>query len=388
VKGAGEVEAWLATARCDDAGALLEGFVAKLAGAGVPLSRASCALMTMHPELVWRTVQWEAGEGIRLRDQPRSRLDDPFYTASPVARVRRTKQAVRVPLALGDLPFPICQDLRARGATDYLALPLPFTNGEVTYASFATSTPGGFQDEPLALLQALAGPLARRLELESAYFATQALLEVYLGKNAARRVLAGEVQRGRGEPIDAAIWFCDLRGFTALGERTRPAELVAILDAYFDAVGSAIADFGGEVLKFIGDAVLAIFPVGEDPRDACRRAVSAADRAFASLARLNDERAARGEEPISIGVALHRGQVLYGNIGARDRLDFTVISSAVNAASRLESLCKELGAPLVLSAELVRAAEIDDVVDRGEHAVKGLAAPIRVFTKRGARDAE
>src|SRR5262249_35940645 len=162
--------------------------------------------------------------------------------------------------------------------------------------------------------------------------------EVYLGKNAARRVLAGEVQRGRGEPIDAAIWFCDMRGFTALSERKRAAELVAVLDAYFDAVGSAIADLGGEVLKFIGDAVLAISPVGDDPRGACERATAAAERAFASLARLNEERAARGDEPIAIGVALHRGQVLYGNIGSRDRLDFTVISSAVNAASRLESL--------------------------------------------------
>jgi class 3 adenylate cyclase len=166
-------------------------------------------------------------------------------------------------------------------------------------------------------------------------------------------VLADEVQRGRGEQIDAAIWFCDMRGFTALGERRTPEELVAILDAYFDVVGSAIADFGGEVLKFIGDAVLAIFPISGDPRDACGRAIAEAEQALASLARLNDAATARGEEPIAVGVALHRGPVLYGNIAARDRLDFTVISSAVNTASRLESLCKELAAPLVLSADLV-----------------------------------
>jgi adenylate cyclase len=390
VKDARAVETWLAAApRDDDAGKLLEGLVARLVAAGVPVSRASCALMTMHPELVWRTVQWTEGEGVTLRDQPRSRLEDAFYLASPVAVVRRTGQAVRVRLVDGELRFPICTDLRERGATDYVALPLSFTNGAVTYASFATSTPGGFTDAQLASLHALAEPLARRLELESAYFATRALLEVYLGKNAAKRVLGGEVQRGRGEPIDAAIWFCDMRGFTALGERTTGPELVAVLDAYFDAVGSAIADLGGEVLKFIGDAVLAIFPVGEDPRGACRRAVAAAERAFASLARINADRAARGDEPIAIGVALHRGQVLYGNIGAKDRLDFTVISSAVNAASRLESLCKELGVPLVLSADLVDAAGIEDAVDRGEHVVKGVAAPIRVFTldpRAGSRD--
>ena len=131
--GAREIETWLAGApHRDDAGGLLEGFVNRLAEAGVPLSRASCALMTMHPELVWRTVQWAAGDGVKLRDQPRSRLDEPFYTASPVAVVRRTRQPVRVPLLAGDLPFPICRDLRDRGATDYLALPLPFTNAEVT----------------------------------------------------------------------------------------------------------------------------------------------------------------------------------------------------------------------------------------------------------------
>jgi adenylate cyclase len=386
VTDARAVETWLAAAPHDDPGGLLEGLAARLAGAGVPVSRASCALMTMHPELVWRTVQWSWGEGVTLRDQPRSRLEDAFYTASPVAVVRRTQQTVRVPLVDDAAPFSICRDLRARGATDYVAMPLPFTNGEIAYASFATSAPGGFTDAQVALLLAIAGSLARRLELESAYFATRALLDVYLGKNAARRVLAGEVQRGRGEQIDAAIWFCDMRGFTALGARRTSGELVAILDAYFDVVGSAIADLGGEVLKFIGDAVLAIFPVGDDPRDACGRAIAAAERAFASLARLNDERAARAEEPIAIGVALHRGPVLYGNIGARDRLDFTVISSAVNTASRLESLCKELAVPLVLSADLVDAAKIEHAVDCGEHVVKGLAAPIRVFTLGRASD--
>src|SRR5262249_42613334 len=163
---------------------------------------------------------------------------------------------------------------------------------------------------------------------ESAYYATRALLDVYLGKNAACRVVAGHFQRGRGELIEAAIWFSDMRDFTALSDRTAPARVVEVLDAYFDAVATAVAEQGGEVLKFIGDAVLAIFPIG-DPgpvaRDACRRALAAADLAFAALGRINEERRARGEEPIAVGVALHRGQVMYGNIGARDRLDFTVI---------------------------------------------------------------
>src|SRR6185369_7957733 len=146
------------------------------------------------------------------------------------------------------------------------------------------------------------------------------------------------------------------------------------------AIATAVAEHGGEVLKFIGDAVLAIFPIEDDARRACRAALSAAEQALASLARIDGGRAAPGDEPVAIGVALHRGVVMYGNIGARDRLDFTVISSAVNEASRLESLCKTLGTPLTLSAAFAEAAAIDDLVDLGEHALKGVSAPIRVLT--------
>jgi adenylate cyclase len=208
------------------------------------------------------------------------------------------------------------------------------------------------------------------------------LLGVYLGKNAARRVSSGEFQRGRGELIDAAIWFCDVRRFTERSDRTSPGRMIEILDGYFDAFAGAISDQGGEVLKFIGDAVLAIFPLGSDARGACRRALAAVEQAFAALARFNEQLALRGDDPVEVGVALHRGSVMYGNIGARDRLDFTVISSAVNEASRLESLCKALGTRLALSAAFVEAAELEGVSDLGEHALRGVQAPLRVFTVR------
>ena len=173
-----------------------------------------------------------------------------------------------------------------------------------------------------------------------------------------------------------------MRDFTAVTDRTSPAHVIELLDTYFDAVASAIAAHGGEVLKFIGDAVLAIFPLGADAKTACRSALAAADEALASLARINEERAARSEDPIAIGVALHCGQVFYGNIGARDRLDFTVISSSVNEASRLESLCKSLKTPLALSAAFAKAAEPEDLVDLGAHALKGVTAKLHVFTPR------
>jgi adenylate cyclase len=285
-----------------------------------------------------------------------------------------------VRLAAGPLPFPICDDLRAQGGTDYFAQGLPGSTGEISYISWATRHPTGFSDDAVAALTALSPYLARRIELASAYHGTRALLEVYLGRNAGQRVVEGGFQRGSGELIDAAIWFCDLRGFTALSDERSPQDVVKTLDEYFDCVAGAVMAAGGEILKFIGDATLAIFPAAADAPSACRRALAAAEHALAALERVNVERVARGEPPLAIGVALHLGQVMYGNIGAKDRLDFTVISSAVNEACRLEALCKALETPLALSQAFVEAARPDGLVDLGHHALKGVRAPLRVFT--------
>jgi adenylate cyclase len=374
------IERWLVDEpRSASDGELARAFAEQLRAGGLDISRISYALMTMHPEVLWRTVQWVRGADVVVRDQPHQRLDDDFYTKSAVAVVRRSRSPIRVRLVPGELPFPICAELRAEGATDYYVQPLAFTNGQVSYASFATDTRDGFSDACVAALDAIGPFLARRLELESAYYATAALLDVYLGRNASRRVLAGAFRRGHGELIDAAIWFSDMRDFTALADGAPPAEVIAILDAYFDAIASAVAGHGGEVLKFIGDAVLAIFPIERDPRGACRDALEAAHQALASLSRMNQ---ARGGSPVAIGIGLHRGDVMYGNIGARDRLDFTVISAAVNEASRLESLCKALETPLTMSGAFVETAELDDAIDLGEHALKGVKTKVRVFTSR------
>jgi adenylate cyclase len=364
----------------DDGTAFTTALAGRLVAAQVPLWRLRYALTTMHPEVLWRSVLWRSDQGVSVVDQPRARLEDAFYTASPVAVVRRTGAPLRVRLDAGDLAYPLCVELRDQGGTDFYAQPLAFTNGEVGYATFVTDAKTGFSDGAIALLDAIRPFLARRLELESAYYATRALLEVYLGKNAARRVLAGEFRRGRGELVEAAIWFSDVRGFTALSDRVAPGRVIEILDGHFDAIAGAVSDHGGEVLKFIGDAVMAIFPLGADARGACRRAIAAADQAFAALGRVNEALAARGDGPVEVGVALHRGQVMYGNVGARDRLDFTVISSAVNEAARLESLCKPLGTRLAMSAAFVAAAELEGAVDLGEHALRGVRAPLRVFT--------
>jgi len=375
---------WLVDARhVNDGGeTFLRGLVAELRARGLPLWRASICLLTMHPEVFWRNVQWYEGDEIKVFPRRHEVLGTPYFTTSPIVAIRRGEAPIRVPLRPGPLPFPVCEDLRARGGTDYFVHGLPFSNGEISYASWATRDPAGFDDESCAALELLAPDLGRRVELESAYYGTRSLLEVYLGGNAARRVLAGAFRRGEGELLEAAIWFCDMRDFTSTSDRAPPGDVVRMLDAYFERVAGAIADHGGEVLKFVGDAVLAIFPVdaARDAKSACRSALEAARAGLSALGELSAERERAGLAPLHIGVALHRGQVMYGNIGGRDRLDFTVISSSVNEACRLEALCKPLGTSLVLSDAFVRAAQADGVVDLGLHPLKGVADPVRVYS--------
>jgi len=378
------VQTWLATTpHVDDGGAsLMVGLVAELRARGVPVWRCSFILTTKHPELVWQTVQWTEELGVRVVDRNLATLAKDYFQKSPVARLVGGAPPIRVRLdrELDDPVYPICVDLQAQGGTDYFAQGLRRITGDIGYISLTTRAPGGFTDDTIAALLALGPSLAQRIELESAYHATRALLEVYLGRNAGRRVMKGAFRRGGGELIDAAIWFCDLRGFTGLSDQRAPREVVETLDEYFDRVAGAVMERGGEVLKFVGDAVLAIFPTGTDARAACRAALGAAEDALVALAACNAERGAGSRPPLAIGIALHVGPVMYGNIGSRDRLDFTVISAAVNEACRLEGLCKTLGTPLAMSEAFVAVAAPDDVIDLGPQRLEGVDEPIRVLT--------
>lgn len=380
-----EARDWLLQAKlADDGGtSLMDQLVEMLRARDVPLWRASFSLITKHPELVWRTVQWVEGASVKVIDRARGTLQDAFFTTSPVALLRGGAPQVRVRLVSEAQRFPICEDLRAEGGTDYVALALPFANGEVGYISFATRGAEGFSETTLDALVELGAPLARLIELASAYHGTRALLGVYLGNNAGERVASGQFRRGGGELIDAVIWFCDMRGFTELSDTNPPDVVVRALDEYFDRVAGPIMDHGGEVLKFVGDAILAIFPVGSSPREACARSLQSAVTALEGIEQLNVERAARGEGAIAIGVALHLGRVMYGNIGARSRLDFTAISAAVNEACRLEGLCKPLRAPLLLSEAFSLASHAPGLVDLGAQSLKGVREPLRVFTVNG-----
>jgi adenylate cyclase len=274
----------------------------------------------------------------------------------------------------------VLRELAAAGGTDYFIQPLRFSDGRLSFVSFTSDHPGGFTDGHLELFDEVRPLLALRLEIEGAYYATRSLLEVYLGQNAAARVLAGEVRRGAGELASAAIFFCDMRGFTHFTDEHPVGEVVETLDRYFETVAAPIEAEGGEVLKFIGDALLAVFAGGGDSAEACRRALRAAALALDGMDAWNATRGSAGQPPLSIGIALHHGEVLYGNIGANRRLDFTVIGRAVNEASRVESLCKTLRVPLLATRTFASLLGPGPLRAVGAHALRGVVAPQELFT--------
>jgi adenylate cyclase len=365
-----------------DASELVAGFAERLLADGTPVWRIRLTVLTMHPELFGRSVQWQRGSGVSLIAAPHSVVATPSYQGSPVEAIHRGSGPIRCRLdgPAEALPYPQLGSLRAEGGTDYFIAPLVFGDGRVSFISFTTDAASGFSGEQLRLFELLVPFLTVRLELESAAFSLRSLLQVYLGRNAAERVLSGQFKRGEGQLLRAAIWYCDLRGFTSLVDHTALDAVIPILDQYFECMARPIAEEGGEILKFVGDALLAVFGVGEDEGDACTRAVRAARAALDGLARLEVARV----HGLRAGVAVHLGEVMYGNIGASDRLDFTVIGAAVNEAARMESLCKELGVPLLISAEVAMRAKGCALRSLGKHGLRGVSVPRELFTGLGA----
>ncbi len=351
---------------------------------GVPLSRASISVATCHPEISTCNFIWSLGEGSRKGPTLHFDLLQPAYQNSPVALIIDGAGPIRRRLVGPDaeLDFPICRDLAEQGATDYVILPLQFSDGRRTYVSFCTDREAGFGDEHIDLFNEMAPFLAIRIELASSYYATTTLLQLYLGRSAARRVLEGNFKRGGGDAIEAALWYCDLRGFSEIAEHRSPVEAVELLDSYFECVADAIREAGGEILKFIGDSVLAIFDFADsDPATACQRAVEAALQALQGIERWNTRRSG-GDDPLKVGVALHVGSLLHGNIGSRERLDFTVIGAAMTEVCRLEPLCRTIGVPLVMSSRFVELHRERDLVGMGRFVLRGQPDPQEVYSLR------
>ncbi len=338
---------------------------------------------TKHPEVYVRNVEWKAPGQLNVRPRKHEIVASPEYMGSPAAQIFEGASSIRKRLTGGAaLDLPLYVELAAAGATDYYATSLAFAESGRSFFSFATDTENGFDDDALQLFDELAPFLGLRLEIDASRFTLQSLLSVYLGENAAARVVSGSFRRGGGEIIRCAIFFSDMRGFTNLADHSSPLDVVRTLDDYFECVAGPVGNHGGEVLKFIGDAVLAIFPCvpGADgkPDDAaaCKRALATAREAVKNLALGNEE---RGSEPLALGIALHLGDVMYGNIGARDRLDFTVIGAAVNEASRVEGICKVVGANILMTRAF-QEAHPDGAVSVGRHALKGVSEEHELFT--------
>ena len=350
--------AWLVDAAAGTPGA--DRFLAKLGAllieGGAPLAGGALTLASPHPLIARRTWLWRADSGQVIEALG-------FAPAGLTAAGQQPGEAGRRWL----------ENLAAGRVHEDAVEPKP--DGPL----FGWIGPCPFASDEAAHLSEAARFAAAALTALTARATLTAALEAYLGKRSAARVLAGPLRRGIGESISAALLFADLRGFTALSEMNPPAEVIAALNAWFDRIALSVHAFGGEVLKFIGDGVLAIFPVAASPRDACDAALHAVAAARAGMAHLDETRSNQGLSPLPFGVALHLGEILWGNIGSADRLDFTAIGPAVNLVSRLEGLCRPLGQTVLASGAFAAEASIP-LLPLGTHALRGIAEPCAVFT--------
>ncbi len=350
---------------------------------GVPLQRFTAFILTLHPDYFGVAHRWWRGGGeVKTGFGNHAIWNTAVLQNSPVRLIHDGAAAVRRRLVgpHAVIDYKVLDEYIAEGATDYVLMHLPFSDGGRHAVALSTDRGGGFSVAELRLVDAMLPHMARLSEVLTVRHFASVLLDTYVGRQSGAEILAGNIRRGTGRTLRAVILMSDLEGFTALSERLPRDQLIALLNAYFDRLGGPVNERGGEILKFIGDAMLAIFPVAEtDPASAGRAALAALAEAAAANAAAAAERAAAGLPAIRFGAGLHIGDVMYGNIGTRDRLDFTVIGPAVNLASRIEGLTRTLGAPVLVSADFVAASGIA-ARSLGRHTVKGLADPIEVFT--------
>jgi len=348
----------------------------RLVACGIPLWRVAVFVRTLHPNVMGRRFTWRPDTEVELTEAPFELLETEYFRDSPIARVYQTGVTIRRKLADPDCPedFPVLADLRAEEVTDYLAAPLVFTDGAIHAVTCTTRQPGGFTDEEIAAIEAVITPLARVAEIRSLRRMASTLLDTYVGHDAGERILAGHIRRGDIEEIHAAIWLSDMRGFTALADGLPPRVLIDLLNRYFDCQVPVILDHGAEVLKFMGDGLLAIFAIAGDETEVCQRALVAARQVQINVAEL----AGSAMPGLRFGLALHIGDVLYGNIGSGNRLDFTCIGPAVNFAARLEKLTGQLRRTIVASEEFARHCP-GEFAALGEFTLPGFSAVQSVF---------
>jgi adenylate cyclase len=355
----------------------------RLLACDIPLWRAAVFVRTLHPYVTGRRFLWQAGAGVAVGELPFEELETAKYRESPVVKVYSTAAPLRRRLRseIDAAEFDVLRELYAGGATDYLASPLFFTDGSIQVATWATKHPSGFSNAHIGGIEAIVAPLARVAEIRALRRTAGNLLDTYVGNQTGERILAGQIRRGDTESIHAAIWLSDMRGFTRLAEILPPRDMISLLNRYFDCQVPSILERGGEVLKFMGDGLLAIFPVGGNGATAtkvCEAVLSAAREARERVAALGDSIETGGVERVRFGLALHVGEVLYGNIGGGARLDFTCIGPAVNLAARLEKLAGKLGRAILASDEFAGYCS-ERLEPLGSFALAGAARQRAVF---------
>lgn len=352
----------------------------KLAEDGLPVARATLHARGLHPQFIGASMVWRNdGQPLQMRMITRSDIESAQFHNSPIKALYEGAEGVRQRL---DLPasgpeFGIYGDLRAEGYTDYVARPLVGSDGRRHAVTFASRREGGFSTEDLFTLDDLLPLLAMAAEARIGRRITKTILETYVGKEAGLKILAGNIRRGVHEVIDAAVWIADLAHFSELADHASRDEVLGVLDTFFDAMGQPIQAHGGEILKFMGDAVMCVFRL--DRPEAAERALAAAREAYHAMEMIGQERRANGSEPLGYGLGLHLGQVIFGNIGTQSRLDFTVIGPAVNEAARLERLSRTLGRHVVISEAFVAHVGREGLVPLGQHQLRGREQPINLF---------
>jgi adenylate cyclase len=373
---------------------LLRKFCEKCAPLGLPLARGLAFIDTLHPVHEGRLFRWrdDGVEEEATRDYGRSDqgANAESWQRSPFFHLLQTGgEELRRRIAFGDpIDYPIVQEVKDAGHTDYILFVHRFarssTIGEMdgVYSAWATRHEAGFSDANIAALRRLVPALAMAIKSGALARIAGTLVEVYLGKDAGQRVLAGRIQRGVTDRIEAAIWFSDLRSFTTITDTALPDEIIPLLNDYADAVITSVQQAGGDVLKLIGDGTLAIFR-DDDPGMACARALKAEREMRKRVRELNDRRGGEGRATTSVYVGLHIGEVLYGNIGSTDRLDFTVVGPAVNETSRIASMCRSVDRPVLISSafsEALPAYKRRDLVSVGRFALRGVGRAQDLFT--------
>lgn len=395
---------------CSSRRELVQQLGSKLVESGVPVYRLNITIWSLHPQIAGANFNWRRNtDTVSVSEPSHDLFTSEQFLNSPVRLVTEGLGGVRQALNVErtEFEFPIMEDLRAEGATDYVAMPLRFSDGQYNSITLASDDANGFTTADLGLVFECVGVLSRYFEVLTLRTNTMTLLDTYLGPRTGRKVLEGAIRRGDGENIQAVVLFSDLRNSSQLTEDLPREDYLHLLNRYFEILLEPIADHGGEVLKFIGDAVLAIFPLAEDvdvhchqtPGQAAIQAQNALAAALGALARCNDNyetsagETGVGETAIDFGIALHVGEVTYGNVGGRDRLDFTVIGPAVNLATRIEGLCKTSGNRVLVSNDFRSALDGDSAMnsDRpetgssrtfrsiGEHRFPGITADQTVF---------